>query len=126
MGSETTPRLSALVDGLYQARREWREQGLDARQIQAATEKLVRTYWEPLVAHEDTWPEWASAPKCAYCDGSGLVIRRVINRLKIEVSEGVPCRCPKGLRFLPPIPKDDDFTQAGKTPAKKGWSRAGR
>lgn len=125
MGSEATPRLRDLVSAVFQARQEWRSLGMDAREIAKATEKLVRLYWAPFVAPESSWPAWFERGTCAYCDGCGLVIRTVTNRLRLEVSEGVPCRCPKGARFLPPIPKDDDFTQAGKTP-KKSWSRAGR
>lgn len=118
-------KLSQLVNAVYQTRAELRASGADDRAVDLATEKLVRAYWGPLVPDERDWPGWFSAPRCAYCDGTGLVIRRVVNRLRILVDEGVPCRCPKGARFLPPIPREDDHISAGKTP-KKSWSRAGR
>lgn len=120
--------LGALVNDVAETRAELRRQGASQEAIDAATERLVRHHWEPLVPDQRFWPTaLLTLGTCAYCDGTGLVIHRdVKNRLGHVVDEGVPCRCSRGARFLPPVPEGDDFQQAGKTPKPKAMSRFGR
>lgn len=124
-----TTHLSKLVAHVCEARAELRAQGASDRVLAEATERLVRDAWAPLVRPEQEWPGWLSAPRCAYCDGTGLTVRRgVTNRLGVVVDEGEPCRCPLGARFLPKLQTEVDHTAAGKTPKPqtKSWARVGR
>lgn len=119
--------LGKLIVDVAETRDELRRQGASVAAIDAATERIVRHYWEPLVPDRFTWPAWMLIPKCAYCDGTGLVIHRLVkNRLGCLVNEGQPCRCPLGTRFLAPVRPDSDHTQAGKTSKPKTLSRFGR
>ena len=122
------PKLRDVVQAVIEVRAECRAEGLSDEVIAARTEQVVRHYWAPFVASEDQWPGWAQAPRCAYCDGTGLVILlNVRDRLGQLVDEGRPCRCPKGIRFLPKTSRDEDHTHAGKTPKKaRPWIQAGR
>lgn len=96
-------------------RRELRSSGATPEEIAAATEKMVRHYLEPLVPDERFWPVHLTLARCAYCNGTGLVIHRnVENKLKCTIDDGTPCRCPLGARFLPKIQEAGDHLQAGK------------
>lgn len=123
----TEMRLKKMAIELYEVRAELRLQGASEAAIRTASEDMVRTAWEPLVPPEKDWPGYFRVPRCAYCDGTGLVLRfNVRNRLGVDVTEGSPCRCPLGVRFLPK-PKDQDFTDAGKSVQKpRTWTQAGR
>lgn len=106
------------------ARSEWRTDGLNPAQIEDATERLVRDKLRDFVPDERFWPVQYTLPRCAYCDGCGLVLRRnVRNKLGLMVDVGEPCRCPKGMRFYPKESRHDDYTSAGKVqkqPARFG------
>lgn len=119
--------LGQLIVDVAEVRDELRKQSATVEAIDAATERIVRHYWEPLVPPRRAWPPWMTIPLCAYCDGTGLVIHRhVRNRLGCFVNEGEPCRCPLGQRFLAGPTTAPDHTQAGKTPKPKQLSRFGR
>lgn len=123
-----TKRLERLVAQVCEVREELRRQEATPVVIEAATERLVRDAWEPLVPPASSWPWFHSLPRCARCDGTGLeILRDVRNRLGVVVDEGRPCHCPRGVRFMPKLETEADHTQAGKTskPARS-WSRAGR
>lgn len=111
----TVPRLRDVFPAVYETRLEMRKNGHSEPEIAAATERLVRHYWAPFVTPLEEWPEWMLSPKCGYCDGTGLVLRfNVLNRLGHSVTDGKPCRCVKGVRFLPKQHNPDDYTSAGK------------
>lgn len=118
--------LGDIINAVFELRSDMRAAGATTAEIEKATERSVRSAWPSTPI--DEWPGWAQALRCAYCDGTGLVIHRnVKNRLGVLVDEGTPCRCPLGAKFLPPAPKDDDFQEAGKTTKpKRGFSRFGR
>jgi len=98
-------------------RQTMRAEGRTEPEITAATEQMVRHHLEPHVPPMHTWPEHLVLAKCAYCDGTGLVIHRnVVDRNGVLIDQGNPCRCPKGDKFLPQTPKQADHRQAGKTP----------
>jgi hypothetical protein len=124
----TARRLEKLVANVIEIRAELRRQGASAAAFSTATERTVRDAWEPLVPPMHEWPPYLVFGQCAYCDGTGLVLSfGVINRLGIAVTEGRPCRCPRGARFEPKPPAaDTDHTAAGKTPKQKPLSRFGR
>lgn len=87
----------------------------------AMLEKSLRAAFPSPPWHE--WPEKFRLPRCAKCDGYGLVLREVRNRLGCLVTEGTPCTCYRGTRYMETPKEEADFTVAGKTPAKKGFSR---
>lgn len=119
--------LGRLVLDVYEVRTSLRMQGATEQDIEATTLRMVRERWEPLVPSERFWPAHHLAPKCGYCDGTGLMMaRNVTNRLGIVVDEGAPCRCPKGARFEPKAVRNADHTAAGKTPKQNTLSRFGR
>jgi hypothetical protein len=95
-------RLAQMVRDVLEVRTELRAQGASPIELAAATERVVRDAWEPLCVPERQWPVTALLAKCAYCDGTGLVIRHnVKNKLNVIVDEGTPCRCSRGARFEP-------------------------
>lgn len=104
-------------------RAEMRTQGATDTQVAAALEKTLRAALTAVPEAE--WPYWARVPRCMHCDGYGLVMRRVENRLRLMVDEGTPCTCMAGAKFFPKSPADADFTEAGKTakPQRKGFQR---
>lgn len=106
-------------------RTEMRGSGHNQPEIDAATERMVRHHLEPEVPPLVEWPAWLDVPRCAYCDGTGLILRRVVNRLGYLVDQGTPCKCAKGARFLSKQTASQDYTDAGKMP-KKAPSRFGR
>jgi hypothetical protein len=112
------PTLGRLVGDVCEVRAELRRQGASARVIAEATERLVR----------DRWPyerEWKYL--CDQCDDTGLALSLgVTNRLGIVVDVGRACSCPKGNLFRKREPEAADYTQAGKAPAQKKFSRWGR
>lgn len=120
----TTETLGQLVRDLCDLRAELRSLGNDPASVELATERLVRDRWPKV--DERLWPVHLTLARCAYCDGTGLVIHRNLkNRLGVLVDEGTPCRCPLGSRFLPKaINPDADFQQAGKV--QKPMKRFGR
>lgn len=120
----STETLGQLIRDLSDLRSELRELGNDAHSIELATERLVRERWPK--TDERFWPAHLTLARCAYCDGTGLVIHRnVKNRLGGVVDEGVPCRCPQGSKFLPKaVNPEADFQQAGKV--QKPLKRFGR
>jgi hypothetical protein len=92
---------------------------------QSCTEAMARSLkaawpWRP----ESEWPYFHRLPRCIHCDGYGLVIRTVINRLGCRVDEGTPCTCREGARYLEKPKAEQDFTQAGKV--SKPMTRMGR
>lgn len=96
--------------------------GASEAEYTAALEQEIRAH-VPVVPESD-WPEWARVPRCVKCDGYGLVIRSVVNRLRITVNEATPCVCHKGDRFRHQPPTDQDYGEAGKAkPKPKGFSR---
>jgi len=119
--------IKKLFGPVADARAAWRADGMNEREIAKATERMVRHHLDPLTAPLEQWPEWMLRGRCAYCDGTGLVIHKgVTNRLRIEVDEGFPCSCPLGARFIDRQPPTPDHTQAGKVTKPKVFSRFGR
>lgn len=116
-----------LFPQLGDTRAEWRAQGCSEAEIAANTERLVRHELEALVPPEAEWPEALRRPRCAWCQGTGLVLHfRVRDRLGIVTTQGTPCRCTQGVRYLPKAAAAaEDFTAAGKTP-KTQPTRFGR
>ncbi len=116
---------SQLVEAFKHAmhlRREMRESGSTPAECDRALEKILRANWPVRLLEE--WPEKYLRPVCLACDGTGLIIRTVVNRLGLTVDEGTPCRCIAGDKFLKKSTPDKDFTQAGKEPTKpKGFRR---
>ncbi len=103
-------------------REQMRADGATEAQCAAALEKIIRANWP--VRPESEWPEEYLRPRCGRCDGTGLVMQSVLNRLRCWVTEGTPCTCWDGDKFRPKLKTDADFTQAGKTPPKpKGFTR---
>lgn len=84
--------------------------------------KCLREAWPEKVPWQE-WPEQYRQPRCPHCDGYGLIVRESLNRLKCEVREGTPCKCYAGDKFHPRAAASQDFTAAGKTPEKKGFTR---
>lgn len=115
----------AIIGDVADARHEWRENGLEGRQMREATERLVRDKLEKFSPDERLWPEQMRYPRCAYCDGCGLVLQfDVTSRLETTIDVGKPCKCPRGQRFTDAPKPSEDFTAAGKAP-KKAFSRFG-
>lgn len=118
-------RLSKLVAHVCEVRMELRSQDASETVIAQATERVVRDAWEPLVPDQRFWPVQHTLARCVYCDGTGLMLRfNVKNRLGLMVTEGEPCRCPKGARFIEKPKGTDDHTAAGKV--QKPMTRFGR
>jgi len=122
------PKIVRIFGAVADARASWRAEGYDAREIAQRTLNLVRLELDGEVPPMNEWPEWALAPKCGYCDGTGLVLRfHVLDRLKQDITLGEPCRCTKGARFIPRRDSPDDFTQAGKgAKPSKPFTQLGR
>ena len=119
-------RLTQMLADVVELRDVLRSQGASRAAIQTATENIVRDAWEPLTRPIHEWPGYYQTPTCAYCDGTGLVMRfHVRNRLGVDVTEGEPCRCPRGARFQPPNNAPESYTSAGKMPKPKQLSRFG-
>jgi hypothetical protein len=108
--------ITALIAPVADARAEWRAQGLTEAEIAANTERLVRFRLTPLVAPEAEWPPWQALPRCARCEGTGLVLAQVRDRFGSSVTQGTPCRCGKGLRYEATRATPESHTAAGKTP----------
>lgn len=106
-----------------QLRIEMREQGASEQDCRLAMEKILRANWPS--PPESNWPYWARLPRCLHCNGYGLVIRVVVNRLGCTVEEGTPCSCQQGARYLDKPKAEADFTAAGKTASAKpkGFTR---
>ncbi len=120
--ARTDSQLVAAFKHAMQLRREMRESGSTPAECDRALEKILRANWP--VPPVEEWPEKYLRPVCMACDGTGLMIRTVVNRLGITVDEGTPCRCWAGEKFKPKPRTEADFTQAGKTPQKpKGFTR---
>jgi hypothetical protein len=117
--------LGSIIVAVCQMRQDMRGAGASELEIEKATERSVRASW-PTV-DERMWPAWMTLARCAYCDGTGLVIHRnVKNRLGLIVDEGTPCRCPQGQKFLPKMKSEADFQEAGKvSKPKRNFSRFG-
>lgn len=99
-----------------------RKDGSDHKTCAAALETSLRAAF-PTPPWEE-WPEQFRQPRCHRCDGYGLVLRDVVNRLGCRVTEGTPCTCWKGDRYKNQPKPEADFTEAGKATAKpKGFSR---
>jgi hypothetical protein len=119
-----TPPMAHLANAFKQAmtlREQMREDGATEAQCAVALEKIIRANWP--IRPESEWPEQYRQPRCGACDGYGLVIKSVVNRLGVQVEEGTPCSCYAGLKFLDKSKADQDFTQAGKTSKPKGFTR---
>jgi len=118
----TDGQLSEAFRHAMQLRREMRERGATETECRTAVERILRANWPVPPEHE--WPWHTRLPRCMHCNGYGLVIRTVVNRLKCTVEEGTPCTCQQGARYLDKPKMDADFTAAGKAPAKpKGFTR---
>ena len=104
-------------------RQQMREDGATEAECARALEKIIRANWP--VTDEKDWPYFHRLPRCIKCDGYGLVIRTVTNRLGCVVEEGTPCTCQAGTRYLERPKSEADFTAAGKTASAKpkGFSR---
>jgi hypothetical protein len=118
----TDHQLAEAFRHAMQLRTEMREQGASERECSLAIEKILRANWP--TPPESEWPYWARVPRCMHCNGYGLIIRSVVNRLKCTVDEGTPCTCHLGDRYREKPKAEQDFTAAGKTtPVKKGFTR---
>lgn len=116
--------LGDIVAAIVELRADMRGAGATEPAIAQATERTVRASWPSV--DERLWPALMTLARCAYCDGTGLVIHRnVKNRLGVIVDEGTPCRCPLGNRFLPKVKSDADFAEAGKVKKSKGFQKFG-
>ena len=117
--------LGQIIAAICQMRVDMRSAGASELEITKATERSVRSSWP--TKPEQEWPAWMTLARCAYCDGTGLVIHRnVTNKLGLIVDEGTPCRCPHGQKFLPKVKSETDFQQAGKvSKPKRSFSRFG-
>lgn len=118
-------RLAAAFRQAMDFRRDLLANGSTTFEADAAVAKILRANW-PAIPPEQEWPYKYRLPRCLYCDGYGLVIREVTNRLGCRVNEGTPCSCEQGARYREkPQGLDEDFIAAGKTPqkAQKGFSR---
>ena len=109
--------LGELINEIAELRADFRAQEATPDVIAQATERLVR----------DRWPftrEWKYL--CQRCSDTGLVVADVLNRLGVVVSEGTPCSCDRGRRFIPSN-TETNYAEAGKSvKAPKQWTRAGR
>ena len=119
----TDHQLSEAFKMAIRLRHEMRENGASEAECTKAIENILRANWP--VPPESEWPWHARLPRCMHCNGYGLVIRTVVNRLKCTVEEGTPCTCQAGARYLEKPKQEADFTAAGKTAnAKpKGFTR---
>ena len=122
------PKILRIFGAVADARIAWRAEGASAAEITTRTRNLVRLELETEVPPLETWPEHMLAPRCGDCAGTGLVLRfSVIDRHGIDTTQGFPCRCPKGARFMPRKDSPDDFTQAGKgAKPSKPFTQLGR
>lgn len=101
---------------------EMRAGGATEAECRSARENILRANW-PVPPFEE-WPWHARLPRCVRCDGYGLVMLTVVNRLNCTVEEGTPCTCRAGDKFRNQPAAEADFTAAGKGTAKpKGFSR---
>ncbi len=117
--------LGSIVHSIAVLRADMRERAASPAEIEAATERVVRANWP--VKDEREWPVWMTLARCAYCDGTGLVIHRgVRNRLGVVVDEGTPCRCALGVKFSPKPQTSEDFESASKTKRSKPMKRFGQ
>lgn len=119
----TDRQLATAFRHAMQLRYEMKEQGSSERDCALAMEKILRANWP--VPPEEEWPWHARLPRCMHCNGYGLVMRTVVNRLKCTVEEGTPCSCQQGARYLEKPKAEADFTAAGKTASAKpkGFTR---
>ena len=106
-------------------RREMVANGATRAEADKALEKILRANWPVPVLPEEQWPEKYRQPRCVRCDGYGLVMREVTNRLGLRVNEGTPCDCWAGDKFRPKPKAGATVAEAGKiTPKPKGgWTR---
>lgn len=128
MNTEAVDRkLAGAFRMAMQMRAEMRADGATDEECRVALEKILRANWPTLTPERD-WPYWARVPRCIHCDGYGLVIRRVMNRLRLMVDEATPCTCHLGARYIQKPKSEQDFTEAGKTakPKPQGFQRMGR
>jgi len=91
---------SQLVQAFRQGmalRRELVANGATRAEADLALAKVLRANW-PVPPIED-WPDKYRQPRCGQCDGYGLVLREVTNRLRLRVTEGTPCACWAGERY---------------------------
>ena len=110
--------LGQIIGIICDIREELRRQGASQAAIDQATENVVR----------DRWPftrEWKYL--CPLCDDTGLRVSfesaRIYGETRVWV--GRPCSCSRGERFRDRPKASDDFTQAGKAPAKPTrWGRS--
>ena len=103
----------------------WIAMRADKAPLRACVDALARSLkaaWPERVPYAE-WPEQYRQPRCPQCDGYGLIIREVTNRLGCQVRDGTPCVCWAGDKFKPKAPSAQDFTAAGKTAEKKGFRR---
>lgn len=117
----TDQQLSRAFKQAIQLRHEMRANGASEADCTRAIEKILRANWP--VTSELDWPWHARLPRCIHCNGYGLVMRTVVNRLHCTVEEGTPCTCQQGARYLDKPKAEADFTAAGKTAKPKGFSR---
>lgn len=101
---------------------DMRKDGTPVRECAKALERSLRAAWPQ--TDEREWPHWARVPRCMHCNGYGLIIRTVTNRLGCVVDEGTPCSCHLGAKYHDKPKAEADYTAAGKTAAKpKTFSR---
>ena len=106
-----------------QMRREMLKDGSSPADADTAVAKILKANW-PVRPPVQEWPYQYRIPRCVQCDGYGLVIRTVVNRLRCTVTEGTPCDCEAGKRYHDKPRQEEDFTAAGKATVKpKGFSR---
>ena len=107
-----------------QMRVEMRASGATDAECTEALKRVLKANWS--IPDVSEWPYHMRLPRCVKCDGYGLIITNVVDRLGQSVTQGEPCTCEKGRRFMPQKQAEQDFTQAGKVEKpKKGFQRWG-
>jgi hypothetical protein len=114
----TDQGLAAAFRQALQLARELKAEGAPPAERRAAIERILRANW-PATPPERDWPWWARVPRCVRCDGVGLILETVVNRLGCTVEQGRPCTCQKGARYeARPAAAAPDYTAAGKVTPK--------
>lgn len=117
--------LGDIIQAVMQMRESMRADGAEEREIEAATERSVRSSW-PFTR------EWKYL--CQQCSDYGLVMHEcpgdaTCGRHKPHLAHefGKPCWCSLGQRFKARPKTETDFQEAGKMKKPdRSFTRAGR
>lgn len=116
--------LGDLVVAVFDMRAEMRSAGADSCEIDAATERSLRSAWP-------SGRVWKYV--CQHCQDYGLEMfwcpgDRTCGRDRPHLAHecGRACSCSRGARYRPRVKSDADFAEAGKVTKPRSMSKFGR